>query len=110
MENRIHKAEMPMDEPRIFGPMKLPSTCWMTRISTPKMTAWIGSTNSRMKMLGIAPMKGPNTGIIFVMPINTLISSAKSSRRIAIATNVITPMMAESMILPTKKPVKFTLA
>ena len=28
-------------------------------------------------MLGIAPMKGPNTGMMFVMPINTLMSSAK---------------------------------
>ena len=99
-----------MDEPRIFGPMKLPSSCWMTRMSTPKITAWMGSTSSRIKTLGIAPMKGPNTGMMFVMPINTLMSSAKSSRRIVIATKVMTPMMAESMILPTKNPVKFTLA
>ena len=80
------------------------------RISTQKMTACSGSIKSRINTLGIAPIKGPNTGMMFVMPINTLISTAKSSRRIVMATKVITPMMAESMILPTKKPVKFTLA
>ena len=99
-----------MDWPRILGPMKLPSSCWMKRMSTAKISAWTGSTSSRMKMLGMAPMKGPNTGMMLVMPTKTLTSSAKSSRRMDMSTKVSTPMMRESMILPTKKPVKFSLA
>ena len=110
MENSTHKAEMPMDWPRIFGPIKLPSNCWMIKIRMQKISAWMGLTSSRMKMLGTAPMNGPNTGIMLVMPMNTLISTAKSSRSTVMQTKVITPMMAESMILPMKKPVKLSLA
>ena len=66
--------------------MKLPSNCWMIKDEdAPKISAWMGSTSSRMKMLGTAPMKGPNTGMMLVMPMNTLMSSAKSSRRTVIA-------------------------
>ena len=101
MANSTHSDEMPMDWPRILGPMKLPSSCWMMRISTAKISACSGSTSSRMNRLGMAPMNGPNTGMMLVMPTNTLMSSAKSSRSSDISTKVSTPMMAESMTLPT---------
>ena len=110
MANSTHSGEMPTDCPSTLGLMRLLSSCWMTTTSTAKTSACSGSTSSRMNRLGIAPMKGPNTGMMLATPTNTLTSSAKSSRRKDIRVKVSTPMMAESMILPMKKAVKFSLA
>ena len=110
MAKSTHSAETPMDLPRILGPMMLPSTCWMMRMRTRNLTASMGLTKSRMMIQGTAPMKGPNTGMMLVMPTTTAMSGAKLMFSSEQHTKVSTPMMPESIILPMKNPSKFSLA
>ena len=105
-----HRADTPMDLPKILGPMILPSTCWMAIIRIRNLRASNGLTNTRISKQGIAPMKGPNTGMMLVMPTTTAISGANSMPKMVQQPKVSTPMMAESMILPPKKPSKLLLA
>ena len=73
-------------------------------IKTTKYKHCIGLTNRISNALGTAPIYGPNTGITFVTPTITLISSEYGSFRIHITIKQITPIIAESTILPTMKP------
>ena len=101
---------MPIESPRIIGPMKLPSSCWIIRIRIRKINACHGSRKSKITAPGIAPMNGPNTGMMFVMPTMMLMSVAYDKPRMFMLTNVSTPIIAESRIFPAKKPPKLRFA
>ena len=76
MENMTQKPLMPIELPRIFGPMMLPSICWRITMKITKIRHLSGSTSRMMKALGIAPISGPKNGMTFVTPMITLTSSA----------------------------------
>ena len=74
--NRTQKADSPVESPKIFGPMMLPSTCWRIMMKMIKIRHLPGSVSSRRKAEGMAPKKGPKTGMMLVMPTMTLMSMA----------------------------------
>ena len=76
MENMTQKPLMPMELPRIFGPMMLPSTCWRMITKITKSRHLKGLTIKMMMALGTAPISGPKKGITLVTPTMTLTSSA----------------------------------
>ena len=76
MENMTQKPSMPMELPRILGPMILPSTCWRTMTKITKIRAFKGLAIRIMKALGTAPSRGPKKGMILVTPTITLTSRA----------------------------------
>ena len=61
-----------------------------------------GLSRKRITALGIAPMKGPKKGIIFVTPIRTAINAAYGNWKIDIVMNVSTPIKAASIMSPTR--------
>ena len=67
-ENSIQKADIPKESPKIFGPIRLPSICWMINMITKNHRAFIGDTNRIIKKEGTAPIKGPKNGITLVTP------------------------------------------
>ena len=73
-ENSIQNDDIPRDPPSIFGPITLPSSCWMINIIIVNHKALIGLTNRTSIIDGTAPIKGPKNGIIFVTPIINVIS------------------------------------
>ena len=76
MENMTQKPLMPMELPKILGPMILPSTCWRMMMKITKIRHFMGLTINMMMALGTAPMKGPKKGMMLVTPTITLTSSA----------------------------------
>ena len=76
MENMTQKPLMPMELPRILGPMMLPSTCCKTMMRIMKIRHFMGLTIRIMMALGTAPIKGPKKGMMLVTPTITLTSSA----------------------------------
>ena len=76
IENMTQKPLMPIELPRIFGPMMLPSICWRMMMKITKIRHLRGSTSRMIKALGIAPISGPKKGMMFVTPMITLTSSA----------------------------------
>ena len=75
-ENKIQKALIFNESPKILGPIRLPSICWMIIIKIRKIKAWFTDTKRIMKNDGMAPMKGPKKGIIFVTLMMNAISNA----------------------------------
>ncbi len=67
MENSTQKLLTPVVFPRIFGPMRLPSSCWRITIKIRKMRHWKGLFSSRRRAQGMAPMKGPKKGMIYTL-------------------------------------------
>ena len=65
--------EIPVESPKIFGPITFPSSCCRKRIKNIKYKASIGLTTNSNKVHGIAPSHGPKNGITFVTPTITLI-------------------------------------
>ena len=98
------KLESPVELPRIFGPMMLPSTCCNKNTNIRKYKACIGSINKMSNKDGMAPRKGPKNGIILVTPIITLINTLNGVPIMLVHTKHRIPMIRESKILPTKKP------
>ncbi len=109
MEKSTQNAESPVDSPSIAGPIILPSSCCSIIISTKKYKACFGLTSSISNALGIAPIYGPNTGIIFVTPTITLTSIVYGSFSMLMAAKHIRPIIAESTILPDIKPLNILL-
>ncbi len=58
------------------GPMTFPSNCCSMMINTKNARHFDGDTSRIKNALGIAPIKGPNIGMILVTPTMTLTSSA----------------------------------
>ena len=67
-EKRTQKADRPVELPKILGPMMLPSTCCKMMMKIMNTTHLPGSVSKSRRALGMAPKKGPNTGMILVMP------------------------------------------
>ena len=78
----------------------------MMRMIIPNFSAAIGSTMSKMIMEGIAPIKGPKNGMMFVTPTTTLMSIVIGISNIVSTTKQRMPIIAESMIFPLIKPPK----
>ena len=72
MATTTQKLEMPVDSPRIFGPMTLPSSCCRRIMKMMKYRHFSGLASRIRKALGTAPRKGPKNGITLVMPTMTL--------------------------------------
>ena len=64
----------PVLSPRIFGPITFPSNCWITIMRMMNSSALEGLDISTIKKDGMAPINGPNTGIILVTPTKVAIS------------------------------------
>ena len=67
----IHTPPMPTLSPSMFGAIIFPSICCTTSIITAKTIAFLSppsGTTSTIMALGIAPRKGPKTGIRSVTP------------------------------------------
>ena len=103
------KADNPVESPKILGPMTLPSTCCKIRTKIKKIKDLNGSSIMMIKMLGIAPMKGPKYGITLVTPTMKLTSTVYGIRKMEHPTKQRTPMIAESKILPEINPQKIRL-
>ena len=69
----VRKLETPTELPRILGPSIFPSNCCRRNTRMIKYRAFSGLTQMTRKAVGIAPMKGPKNGMIFVTPIITAI-------------------------------------
>ena len=104
IENSTQNADSPVDSPRIAGPIIFPSICCNMAIKITKYNACIGFTIKIKNTLGISPRYGPNTGIIFVTPIITLINNAYGRPITVIATKHKIPTIVESTIFPIIKP------
>ena len=78
----------------------------MTRIMRTNHIVILGSAIKIMNALGIAPMNGPKKGIMLVIPTITLIRGVNGIPIIDITINVSSPMIIESIILPTTNPPK----
>ena len=74
MENMTQKPVMPVELPRILGPIRLPSTCCRMMMNTMKIRHLVGLTIRMISALGTAPMSGPKKGMMFVTPMMTLTS------------------------------------
>ncbi len=109
MANMTQKLDRPVVLPRILGPMMLPSTCCRMKIMMMNLRAAMGSTMRSRMTDGIAPMKGPKNGMMFVTPTITLMSMAMGRRRIDMETKHRRPMMRESMTLPLMNPPNVSL-
>ena len=64
-----------MESPKIFGPMMLPSSCCKIKTNTAKTSDLSGSAIIMIKMLGMAPIKGPKYGMTLVTPTMKLTST-----------------------------------
>ena len=102
------KDESPVESPRIFGPIMLPSTCCKISIKISRYRPCIGSVIVTIITQGTAPISGPKNGITFVTPTITLTSSVYGIFRIQQPIKQMIPMMIESMILPIIKPPKIS--
>ena len=76
------------------------------KIKIRKYTPFIGSTKRIKIVLGIAPIKGPKNGIIFVTPTIVLISTGYGIFIIDTQIKQRIPIMRESSNLPLIKPPK----
>ena len=103
MANMTHRAGRPTESPRMRGPRMLPSICCRIRMKIPNSTALYGLMISRMKMHGIAPRNGPNTGIIFVKPTTKAISGVYGICMIPQTMPQAMPIISESSALPKMK-------
>ena len=104
MENNTQKLETPVVLPRIFGPITLPSSCCNTKIKIMKYRQCIGFSKSNSRPHGIAPINGPKNGIILVIPMITPINAGASNPMKESPAKHNNPMIAESIIFPTKNP------
>ena len=66
--NTTQKDDNPVEFPKIFGPMILPSICCNTRMNIKKYRPLIGSARAISMTLGTAPTYGPKNGMTFVTP------------------------------------------
>ena len=74
MENITQKPVIPVELPRMRGPMMLPSICCRIITKITKIRHLVGFTIRMMNALGIAPISGPKKGMMFVTPTMTLTS------------------------------------
>lgn len=72
-------------------------------MTTKNSSAFKGSSMNIKSTPGIAPINGPNIGMIFVIPTTVYTKTAQGILNINIKINVNTPIIKESKILPTKK-------
>lgn len=72
-------------------------------ISIPNYNACIGLFIKSINIPGIAPINGPNTGIILVTPTIVYMSTLYGNCSTYIAIKVNIPIIIESNILPIKK-------
>ena len=68
-------SEIPVVVPKILGPIMFPSICCNIIIKITNHRHCMGSMSKMKNAQGIAPIKGPKKGIIFVTPTITLIRS-----------------------------------
>ena len=101
---------MPKESPKIFGPIILPSICWITMIIIINNIAFCGDINKIIKNDGTAPINGPKNGIIFVSPIIKETNIAYGILTNIKTTKVKTATIIESKIFPLKKFPKISLA
>ena len=109
MAKMTQKLESPVELPKIFGPMILPSTCCNKNTNTRKYSACTGSINNINIKEGTAPRNGPKNGTILVTPTITLIKTLNGVPIMLVHTKHKIPIMIESNIFPTKNPPKVLL-